>query len=292
MNFLQLRYFITVCEFGTVSAAAEYLHIAQPSLSLAIKELENEFGTRLFHRTHKGMVLTAEGELLRSMGRDLLERAEVTEKVMKEVGHNKKTLKLGVPPMIGSLVLPTLYRKFLPQNPDVSLDITECGKEEIVKKLLDDELDIAFMSHKQIPDAELDFFHIDTLEIVCSTSVHNPIAKKSKLSPKDLANVPLVMYKDGFFQSSEIKNWFSTDLINPDILMKTNQLSTLLRFISSDTAVGFLFQKLTETEPEITAIPLDPPITAHICLVWKKQKYPFSAMKSLKSFLHHTDLFA
>ena len=82
----------------------------------------------------------------------------------------------------------------------------------------------------------------------------------------------------------------SEQIKNLDLAL--NAATAKMRANLYDTAVGFLFQKLTETEPEITAIPLDPPITAHICLVWKKQKYPFSAMKSLKSFLHHTDLFA
>ena len=292
MNFLKLKYFITVCEFGTVSAAADYLHIAQPSLSFAINDLEEEFGAKLFQRTHKGMILTDEGELLLQMGKSIVEQAETAEKIMKEVGHNRKTLKLGVPPMIASLILPTLFRDFLPQNPDIHLDITECGKEEILKKLSDDVLDIAFISHNQAPDADLDFLHIDTLEIVCSASSHNAISENKSLTPKDLSNVPLVMYKDGFFQSSEIKEWFSSGLVEPNIIMKTNQLSTLTKLISSDTAVGFLFQKLTQNEAGITAIPLDPPVTANISLVWKKQKFTFSAMKSLKSFLRNTRIFS
>ena len=292
MTFLQLKYFLAICEFGTISAAADYLHVAQPSLSLAIKELEREFGTRLFHRTHRGMFLTSEGELLLNMGRDIMDRTEATEKIMKEVGSNKKTLKLGVPPMIASLILPILYRDFLLQNPDINLDITECGKEEMVKKLLENDLDIALISHNKFPNADLNFLHIDTLEIVCSSSLCNPISQKSILSPKDLADVPLVMYKDGFFQSGEIKDWFSNQLIEPNILMKTNQLSTLTKLISSDTAVGFLFQKLAQTESNITAIPLHPPITAQISLVWKKQNFHFEAFQRFKSFLQHTNLFA
>ena len=166
------------------------------------------------------MILTDEGNLLFGMAKNIVEQTETTEKIMKEVGRNRKTLKLGVPPMIGSLILPTLFRDFLPQNPDIHLDITECGKEEILKKLADDVLDIAFISHSQIPDADLDFLQIDTLEIVCSTSAHNAISQKSSVTPNDLSNVPLVMYKDGFFQSSEIKEWFSSVLALKSALMK------------------------------------------------------------------------
>ena len=93
MNFLQLKYFVAVYEFGTVSEAADYLHIAQPSLSLAIKELEREFGALLFHRKHKGMSITPEGEMLLSLAREILEKVEAAEKVMRELGENKKLLQ-------------------------------------------------------------------------------------------------------------------------------------------------------------------------------------------------------
>ena len=63
MNLIQLKYFHAVCQFQTVSEAAEYLYISQPSLSNAIKELENEFGVALFRRHHRGMTLTEEGRV-------------------------------------------------------------------------------------------------------------------------------------------------------------------------------------------------------------------------------------
>lgn len=291
MNFLHLKYFLAVCELGTVSAAADFLHIAQPSLSLAIKELENEFGAQLFQRTHKGMLLTDEGRLLLGMGKDIMERAEDAEREMRKVGRNRKALKLGMPPMIGSLILPILYRDFLSRNPDLELTITECGKEETLKQLREDDLDVAFISHSSTPDPDLDFFHLGSLEIVCGVSPRSGVARHSVLTPGDLEGVPLVMYKDGFFQTREVKNWFSGHHIEPNVLLKTNQLSTLVRLISSNTAVGFLFRKLAEAEPDIKSIPIAPPITAHISLVTKKTKIPFLAMKSLKGFLHHANLF-
>lgn len=65
MNFNQLKYFNTVAEQGSVSKAAELLHISQPSLSAAIKELEEEFGTTLFNRHYRGVALTREGNAMK-----------------------------------------------------------------------------------------------------------------------------------------------------------------------------------------------------------------------------------
>lgn len=291
MNFIQLKYFITVCEFGTVSAAADYLHIAQPSLSLAIKELETEFGALLFHRKHKGMILTHEGELFLGMAKEIFERAEAAEKIMKDLGENKKTLKIGIPPMIASLILPTLYKDFVSQNSDISLDISEGGVNELLKMVDDGSLDLAFISHSSQLDIEFESLNIATLKIVCAVSRENPISKNRELTAENLSHAPLVMYKDGFFQSSEIKNWFSTALIEPNILMKTNQLSTMTKIISSNTAIGFLFENLTWENAEIVPIPLNPPITAKISLVWKKQNFSVGGIKRLKSFLKDVKLF-
>ena len=185
-----------------------------------------------------------------------------------------------------------LYRDFLSKNADIELSITEGGKEETLGRLREDELDAAFISHGSTTDPDLDFHHLGRLEIVCAAAARSPIAERSLLTPEELAGVPLVLYKDGFFQTREVKNWFSAGKVEPRVLLKTNQLSTLLRLISSNTAVGFLFQKLARTEAGITAIPLSPPITAEISLVTKKKRISFLALESLKGFLRRTDLFA
>ena len=62
MTLLQLKYIVVIAETGSISEAAKKLYIAQPSLSLAVKELEKELGIVIFSRTNKGVVLSAEGE--------------------------------------------------------------------------------------------------------------------------------------------------------------------------------------------------------------------------------------
>ena len=291
MNLLQLKYFNTVCETGTVSRAAELLHIAQPSLSVAIKELENEFGTLLFRRTHKGMALTAEGQRLWSFSRDIIERAEEAERAMRELGSEKKSLRLGIPPMIGSLVLPGIYGEFLRENPDVSLEITECGREEMLRKLAEGALDLAFISHGDEKDSSLSLYPVGTLELVAACAEKSPIRKKKAVTPKDLACTPLVMFEDGFFQTHEIKSWFLEVGVTPTVLTKTDQLSTVTRVIREGIAVGFLFRPLAESESGIGFAPLSPSLSVHIALVWRRDRYLSAAMHRLKDFLETHRLF-
>ena len=286
-----LKYFIAVCEFGSISSAAEYLHIAQPSLSLAIKELESEFGTMLFNRMHRGMQLTTEGRLFLGMSKDIIERVDSAEKIMRDVGHNKKTLKLGIPPMIGSIIFPVIYNEFISQNADISLEIVECGREEMMKKFEAEQLDMAFVSHDRSVDPNLEALHVDKLEIVCSTSLSKPMEHTTAVSPGDLRETPLVMFKDGFFQTDAIKAWFARQDVSPNILMKTDQLSTMIKIITSGTAVGFLFKKLIENESNISWCHLSPDVTIDVSLVWQRNKFFTSSMKRFKRFIEDNEIF-
>lgn len=290
MNLYQMKYFKTVCEAGTVSAAAELLHIAQPSLSAAIKDLENEFGTALFKRTHRGMQPTAEGEVFLSLCRDILERAESAEQKMRALGCNKTTLALGVPPMIGSLILPTVFRDFALKNEDIHLEITECGREETIKKLREGVIDMALIPYDRFSESDLHLSELFELSIVCGASPENPLCQKSVLTPRDLKDAPLVTFKDGFFQAHEIRAWFSEGGEAPKILMETDQLSTMLRLIESGTAVGCLFERLIEKEGGVRPIRLDPAISMHIGLVFKKEKYLSDGMQRFKSYIEKSAL--
>ena len=291
MNLVQLKYFCAVCTYRSVSVASEYLYISQPTLSNAIKELENEFGVALFVRHHKGMLLTAEGEALYKMSKELLSRAERIENVMEDMGGKRKTLRLGVPPMIGSLVLPHIYKKFLNEFSGVNLEITEGGREEILQKLKEDFLDMVFVPHNMPIEKNLVGQKIARLEVVCCAKKNSAKLAGETVTAENLKGVPLVLFKDSFFQTEEIKKWFAKSGISPEILLKTGQLSTVLSLISKDIAVGFLFRNLIEKNEDMSAIPLKEKMYADVSLVRKKDAYVFESMKMFSEFVKNENLF-
>lgn len=285
MNLIQLKYFQAVCTYQTVSAAAEYLHISQPALSSAVKELENEFGVSLFHRQHSGMTLTAEGEVLQNMSQNLLNSAEEMENVMRDLGKKHKKLRLGVPPMIGFLLMPYIYKCFAVENPQIQLEITEGGRQELLKKLSDDLLDMIFLPHNRPLEKKYASQKIAQLEIVCCASKENTISGCTGIVPEDLADVPLILFKDSFFQTEEIKKWFSLAGVEPKVLLQTNQFSTMQTMIENNVAVGFLFKELIKKESVLVPIPIGVPMYVDVSLAWKKDTYFLEVMrKFLKYF--------
>ena len=291
MNLIQLKYFISVCETGTVSGASEILHISQPSLSTAVKELETEFGVKLFSREHRGMTMTAEGERLYKMAKELLNRAEQTENIMRDMGKQRKILRLGVPPMIGSVILPNIYREFLAENPDIHIEITEGGQHELSEKLSEGLLDMIFMPREHFEEKDFSGINIVNTEIVCCVSENNSLAKKERITAKDLENVPIVLFKDSFYHTEEARKWFAAAEVKPDIIMQTAQLSTIRSMILNNVAAGFMFRTLVDEEEGFRPISASPGMEMNISLVWKKDSYFFASMKKFRDYVESNNLF-
>jgi len=291
MNLNQLKYFYTVCTDGSLSAAAERLYISQPSLSSSIKSLEKEFGVSLFNRRYKGMELTTEGKRLFEMCKDILSRTEQLEDIMKDLGNERNKLRLGVPPMIGSIILPYIYRDFCQLHPDITLEIVEDGRSSLLDKLSENYLDMIFLLHNNSLEEKFSSTKIARLEIVCCASKDNVIAEYKSVTPHLLKNTPLVLFENSFFQTEEIKKWFAYENITPNIILQTKQLSTMLTMISSNVAAGFTFRELTETNEDFIAIPTKNPMYADASLVWKKDSYYFSCMDKFRKYVDDKKLF-
>ncbi len=291
MNLNQLKHFYAVCEYGSLSEASEHLYISQPSLSSSIKLLEKEFGVSLFNRRYKGMELTTEGKRLFEMTRDILSRTAQLENIMKDLGNERNKLRLGVPPMIGSIILPYIYRDFCELHPNITLEIVEEGRRNLLDKLSENYLDMIFLPQNSSLDENFSSTKVAHLEIVCCASKDSEIAKYESVTPHLLKNTPLVLFENSFFQTEEIKKWFAEEKIPPNIILQTKQLSTLLTMISSNVAAGFTFRELTKTNEAFIAIPTKNPMYVDVSLVWKKGAYSFGCMENFKKYVNDKNPF-
>lgn len=285
LNLNALRYFLAVCNYGSVSAAAQFLHISQPSVSNVIKDLEREFGVMLFQRRHRGMALTGEGEQLYSMCAKLLEDFDKIERTMHELGNKRKTLRLGVPPMIGAVMLPRILAEFPTQFADIKLDICEGGRYELVNHLHEEKIDVAILPHGTTDDTSLNLVKISTFEIVFCIHKNHPLSSATHISPSDLIQIPLVLFDDDFYQTEIIKRWFADKSVKPDILMQTRQLSTLRTMVESGVAAGFLIKELASESSDIAYISIGKELEIMVSLARKKDSHMSDSMKSFIEYM-------
>lgn len=284
MTLDQLRYFCAVCQYNGVTSAATALNISQPSVSSAIKSLETEFNTLLFHRQQKRLVLTPAGQHLLTMSTPLLREADALTAAMRSYNKGNSLLRLGVPPMIGSLFLPQLYKALPSFSPRLQLQVVEDDGNGLRHLLNESEIDMALLPHTQPFEGTLCAIQVAELENVCCVQKKHPLAACTKISLSELHGEPLVLFKNSFFQTERILTAFRALDHSPNVLLYTGQLSTVQNMIAGGSAVGFLFSFLAEQEPKLVGIPLDPPMTTQVSLVWRQNRFLTEDMKALLTY--------
>lgn len=287
MTLDQLRYFQAVCKYGGVSHAAEILNISQPSVSNAIANLEKEFGVDLFTRQHKRLLLTNAGQLLSELADKLLLQADDLRQSMQEFSKKDRVLRLGVPPMIGSLILPVLYDGYFKLHPNLQVRIVEDDNSGLKRLLDENQIDIAFLPHAQPFGDALRGELLTELQNVCCVSNAHRLASRKSIRLEELTDEPLVLFKNSFFQTERILGEFKRLSCKPNVMLYTAQLSTVQNMITGNTAIGFVFEPLLKSMPELVGIPLDPPMTTRISLVRKNSGHISPEMKDLIQFIKH-----
>ena len=188
MNLSQLKYFQAVCQFGTITRASKELHISQPSISSAIRELEEEYGVILFQRRHHGMVMTEAGKRLLTMSRTLLSETERLNRVMTELSDERKILQIGIPSLLSLFILPKVIEAYKRKRPDVRIRVESSGRKEVFELLTEGELDLAILpcSTSGCFDSIYHAVPLFTLELGVCVSPCHPLSRKPVVTIEDL----------------------------------------------------------------------------------------------------------
>lgn len=141
MELRHLRYFVAVAETGSLSQAAAKLFVAQPPLSVQIRQLEDELGSPLFVRHPKGVRLTAAGRALLPEARFLLDRAAHVRDVVQDTGAGG-SLSIGFVPSASSTVLPELVRRLRRKHEALQFELREMISSEQAEALVAGHIDV------------------------------------------------------------------------------------------------------------------------------------------------------
>lgn len=150
MELRQLRYFLVVMAEGSLTRAAQRLHITQPALSRQIQQLEKESGARLLERTPKGVEPTPAGTALHGHALRILRLADSTREVTTSATPSKETVALGLAPGLPAEWLGDRLRPLLAEESPVHLDITDASSTELLKMTGEGSLDLAIV-HQDPP---------------------------------------------------------------------------------------------------------------------------------------------
>ncbi len=209
MTLQQLKYAIAVADTGNITEASRRVFISQPSLTAAIRELEEEMGITIFSRSNKGVTVTNEGDEFLSYARQVLEQAALLEDRFKSNAGGNTIFSVSCQHYSFAVnAFVDVIRKFGGNEYDFTLRETQT--HEIIEDVahLKSEIGALYMSSrnknvitKLIKKNSLQFEPLFTTPLHIFISTKNPLAKKKKIKLTDLAPYPYLTYEQGDYNS-------------------------------------------------------------------------------------------
>ncbi len=195
MTLRHLNIFLSVCDTGNMTAAAEKLYIAQPSVSQAILELEKHYNVKLFERLGRKLFITAAGQKLLTYARHMVNLNKEAEEAMREIGNNG-VIRIGASVTVGAWVMNPLIKEFIRYNPNIKVISFVDNTKVIEGMLLQDQLDIGLVEGKVHSQSLLTkAFMDDELVLVCAPS--HPFGQKGRITSLDFDNKEFIVREEG-----------------------------------------------------------------------------------------------
>ena len=195
MTIRHMKIFVAVCRQGSVTGAAQALYLAQPSVSLAIRELEEYYGVRLFDRISRRMQLTQEGRQMFSYASHIVSLFDEMEQSIKN-WDSLGTLRVGSSITIGNFLMPRLTALFYRSHPDMKVEVHIDNSEEIERMVLKGELDFALIEGSaHSPAVVCERFSDDHLVVVCGGS--HPFSVRREITLEELLTCDFLLREKG-----------------------------------------------------------------------------------------------
>lgn len=255
MTLTQMRYFYEVCKWRSITKAAASLHISQPTVSIAMADLEKESGLNLFRREGKKLSLTEDGSLLLSK----------------------------ITPILANLQ--QLDRDFKNLYPEIELEVVEAGGIDSLRMIENEELDLAVTNYDDSFSPNLHYRKLFKSEACFCTYPDHPLAQKKYVDTKDIANEPLVLLNGGFFVNRLIYQNFQQALTAPKVILHSSQLHTVKNLISSQIASSFLMRQAITASDNIIPLSLKKPLFINSGIVTKRGRQIYGDEQKLIEFI-------
>ena len=276
MEIRTLRYFLVVAKEENMSRAAQMLHVTQPTLSKAMKALEDELGKKLFTRHSFSISLTEEGSLLRDRAEDIVTMADKVESEFRSLDDiTGGQMYFGLAESYRIRLLARELRILKERYPALSYHITSGDTEQVAEKLQKGLLDFVVLAEE--PDrSKYEFIALpeaDCWGVIFPAD--DPLAERESFRPSDLRGLPMFCSEQAWHQ--EIKNWAGRDFAA--FHLEGSFRLSYNGSIFAKAGLGYLltFDKLIDVSSDSGLVfrPLTPCLETKLYLVWKKYQ-PFT----------------
>ena len=278
MEFRVLRYFLTVAREGTITGAANSLHLTQPTLSRQLMDLEKELGQKLLVRGKYKVTLTPEGMMLRKRAEEIVSLVEKTQEEFSSINDIiGGDIYIGCGETDSMKYIAEVIKDIRMEYPQIKFHIYSGNAEDVIEKLDKGLIDFGVLiqpidlsKYDNITLPEKDLWGV----IVRKDS---PLAKKEKIMLDDLKAVPVIASRqmsEKYSGQSGFLDWFGSEFKNLNIAATYNLVYNAAIMVRAGIGCAVTLDKLVNTtgESELCFIPLSPKLESGLDIVWKKHQ--------------------
>jgi DNA-binding transcriptional LysR family regulator len=284
MELRHLRYFVAVAEALSFTRGAEKLHIAQPSLTRQIKNLEEEIGVRLLDRTKLQVKLTPEGQsFLLDAKRVLALSEEIVESVQHFSRHELAPLNIGYVANLFYDLLPVTLASFQRSFPTIPINLFDMTCGDQFHALQDGRIDLGFVGlHQPIEERGLQFRPIASYDTVVAIAKSDALAKQSLINLEELEPMFFIGMSEASFPG--YRRWLTQTCrkvgFSPKVLQDADIERTVIQSVAAGLGVALLPDQMKKLPHDSVVFrELNPPAKTESCIAWKTDN-PSVALKA------------
>ncbi len=295
MTLTELKYIVAVARERHFGRAAEACFVSQPTLSVAIKKLEEELDVKIFERGASEVSVTALGEQIVRQAQQVIEQAQAIREIAK-LGKDPVSgpLRLGVIYTIGPYLLPDLVKNAIATVPQMPLMLQENFTAKLLDMLRTGELDAAIMA-EPFPDTGLAIAPLYDEPFLAAVPVGHPFAQRASITAEELKNETMLLLGTGHcFRDHvlEVCPEYARFASNAEGIRKSfegSSLETIKYMVASGMGVTVVPQLSVPAEQQthIRYVPFTAPVpTRRVVLAWRRTFPRYEAIAALRNAIY------
>lgn len=246
MTIRHLKIFLQVADTGKMSAAAKNLFMTQPSVSQAIRELEEHYQTLLFERYSNKLFITEAGKQLYTYAKLAVEQFDFLEEMMSSSNRREK-FRIGATVSVGGSILSHIVNDFSRQFPEIDLYNFVGNTQEIETQLLNTDLDAGIVEGF-IKSGDLITIPLVKDPLVLACSNQHPLASKTELHIQDLENQSFVIREAGSGTRELLEKFVATYNININVLFEAHTPDSIKNAVRYNHCLTLISSRLITQE--------------------------------------------
>jgi DNA-binding transcriptional LysR family regulator len=238
MNIENIEAFVYVNHYGSFNKAAEVLFLSQPSVTARIQTLERELDCKLFDRLGKQIMLTEKGKQFLPYAQQILQTIQKGRLHLQEKGARPQEIRIGSTVSVSNYLIPDLLPRLQRLFPRLTFKLTTAPSDDLVKKLLDREIDIAFVRKLAHPSVQSYPYYDDPIRLYVYEG--HPFAAEGKVSIEAIHDQPLVFFECGSLDWLRLHRVFEHLEQPPHIVFHADNSETAKKLVLQKAGICFL----------------------------------------------------